>query len=206
MRISFHRPRPPPPRFAPERQGYTRDEPALTKKDGLASRLKVRLMRCLTIPIGADSVELTIPCKAEYVRTVRWLVEEIAADVPLSVEAVEEVKVAACEAVSNIVRHAYGPGKTPQPISMKCCRGPGELTIEIADHGVGFSVPRLRRKEFPDISKEGGLGIALIHSLMDKVEYWSRPNRGTRIRMMKSASSSVVPAVMRPRKPGKLPN
>lgn len=133
-----------------------------------------------------DSVELKIPCKAEYVRTVRFLVEELAGSGSLSPDAIEEVKIAASEAVANIIRHAYGPDKAAQPVFLKFCHRPGKLVIEVIDCGVGFAVPK--DGQTPDLSREGGLGIILIRSLMDKVEYRSKPNLGTRIRMMKMAS------------------
>jgi serine/threonine-protein kinase RsbW len=140
----------------------------------------------------ADSVELKIPCKPEYVRTVRSLVGEFAEAGRLPADAVEEVKVAASEAVANIIRHAYGPDRSAQPVFLRLCHRPGRLVIEIIDRGIGFAVPK--SDQVPDISREGGLGIILIRALMDKVEYRSKPNVGTRIRMMKSAAvaASVI--------------
>ncbi|MDO8588600.1 MAG: ATP-binding protein [Armatimonadota bacterium] len=135
-----------------------------------------------------DSVELKIPCKPEYVRTVRSVVKELAEELALPVESVDAVQIAVSEAVANIIRHAYGPGKSPQPVFLRCCRGPGRLTIEIIDRGIGFSVPKTDQP--PDLSREGGLGIVLIRALMDRVDYWSRPNVGTRIRMMKMAPNA----------------
>lgn len=144
-----------------------------------------------------DSVELKIPCRPEYVRTVRWLIGELAQAALLSPDAVEEVKVAASEAVANIVRHAYGPGKSPQPIFMRCCRGPGQLIIEIIDRGIGFVAPKPDQQ--PDLTKEGGLGIILIRALMDRVEYWSRPNVGTRIKMMKKILHETPAEELKPK-------
>jgi serine/threonine-protein kinase RsbW len=132
-----------------------------------------------------DNVELKIPCKPEYLRTVRFLVEELAGSGSLSPDAIEEVKVAASEAVANIIRHAYGPEGSTQPVFLKFCHKPGRLVIEVIDRGIGFTVPK--DGQTPDLSREGGLGIILIRSLMDKVEYKSKPNMGTRIRMMKMA-------------------
>jgi len=137
---------------------------------------------------SADSVELRVPCKPEYVRTVRALIAELADAVPLTPEAVEEVKVAASEAVSNIVRHAYGEMVKPEPVVVRCWKSDGKLTVEIIDRGIGFKVPVGVDAPSPEISREreGGLGIVLIRNLMDSVDYWSQPNLGTRIKMTKS--------------------
>ncbi|HOP79797.1 MAG TPA: ATP-binding protein [Armatimonadota bacterium] len=137
---------------------------------------------------NGDSVELRVPCKPEYVRTVRTLIAEIADSVPLSPQDIEEVKVAASEAVANIVRHAYGNSADSAPVIVRCCRSNGMLVVEIIDRGIGFCVPAASEAPPPDVSrkKEGGLGIILIRNLMDSVDYWSQPNLGTRIRMTKS--------------------
>ncbi|MBI2841888.1 MAG: ATP-binding protein [Armatimonadetes bacterium] len=134
----------------------------------------------------ADNVELRVPCKPEYVRTVRTLVAEVADSVPLSAEEIEEVKVATSEAVANIVRHAYtDPEQAHEPVLVRCARSRRKLTVEIIDRGIGFEVPSPGTVPVPDISREGGLGIVLIRSLMDSVNYWSQPNLGTRIKMTK---------------------
>lgn len=142
---------------------------------------------------SVDSVELRVPCKPEYVRTVRALVAEQADSVPLSPEAVEEVKVAASEAVSNIVRHAYGGVVDPENVVVRCWKSDGKLTVEITDRGIGFKVPGGADAPSPETSREreGGLGIVLIRNLMDSVDYWSQPNLGTRIKMTKSGWRSA---------------
>ncbi|MEN6372576.1 MAG: ATP-binding protein [Armatimonadota bacterium] len=136
---------------------------------------------------NVESVELRVPCKPEYVRTVRALVAELADSVPLSSEAVEEVKVAASEAVSNIVRHAYENADGSEPVVVRCWKTGGKLTVEVADRGIGFRVPVSEKAPPPEKSREreGGLGIVLIKNLMDSVDYWSQPNLGTRIKMTK---------------------
>lgn len=135
--------------------------------------------------VDIDSVELKVPCKPEYVRTVRALIQDIADSVPLTPEATEEVKVAASEAVANIVRHAYNGLGESVPVIVRCNASHGRLIVEIIDRGIGFKVPAASAVPEPDITREGGLGIYLIHGLMDKVDYWSQPNLGTRIRMTK---------------------
>jgi serine/threonine-protein kinase RsbW len=137
----------------------------------------------------AESVELRVPCRPEYVRTVRTLVAELADASSLPAASIEEVKVAASEAVANIIRHAYdGAGKC-EPVIVKCYKSGGSLTVEIIDRGIGFRVPTAGRIPSPEASREreGGLGIVLIRSLMDSVDYWSQPNLGTRIKMTKNA-------------------
>lgn len=114
----------------------------------------------------------------------------MADSVPLSPDAIEEVKVAVSEAVANIVRHAYSDASYSNPVVVRCKTEDGRLTLEIIDKGVGFDVPMHGAVPSPDINREGGLGIILIRHLMDSVDYWSKPNFGTRIKMVKSVSGN----------------
>ena len=112
----------------------------------------------------------------------------MAGSVPLSAEAIEEVKIAASEAVANIVRHAYNGTSERSPVVVRCSGVCGKLTLEITDRGVGFEVPPVGCAPYTAELREGGLGIFLMRSLMDSVDYWSGPNLGTRIRMTKGRS------------------
>jgi serine/threonine-protein kinase RsbW len=141
--------------------------------------------------LNEDNVELRVPCKPEYVRIVRTVVGEMADSIPLSPEAVEEVKVAVSEAVANIVRHAYGGCPATESVIVRCSAAGGNLSLEIIDKGIGFKVPAVGLVPSLDVTreKEGGLGIVLIRTLMDSVDYMSKPNFGTRIKMTKNGWS-----------------
>jgi len=136
-----------------------------------------------------DRVQLIIPCKPEYVRSVRELAATIAEAVPLGPASIEDLKIAVSEAVSNVVRHAYRGDCGAMLIDVVVTRGPKEIVVEVSDQGVGFEPPD--GPFAPDLSKEGGLGILLMKKLMDGVVYWSQPGKGTRIRMFKHANGKA---------------
>lgn len=141
-----------------------------------------------------DEIEIKVPCKPEYVRTIRRTVAEFAESFNMPRSAVEELEIAASEAMANIIRHAYvGMEKAP-PVRVKCCHRGGGFTIEITDKGRGFNAPPDSVIPDVDFNREGGLGIILIKSLMDKVSFISRPDEGTRIRMTKSARQALADA------------
>ncbi len=142
--------------------------------------------------ISDDVIEIRVPCKPEYVRTVRRTIAEFATFIDMPRSAIEEVEIAASEAVANIVRHAYANTQCPvPPVRVKCFRSDGSLTVEITDKGKGFAAPPPGVVPEIDINREGGMGIVLMKLLMDRVNYVSRPSGGTRIRMTKSARQSV---------------
>lgn len=140
-----------------------------------------------------DKVELVVPCKPEYVRSVRTLAADIAGSMRLSAKCIEDLKVAVSEAVSNVVRHAYVDKCSAMPVVIVFQRNNRELTIEVSDQGVGFQPPPEGHVYALDRSREGGLGIILIRELMDGVFYWSEPGHGTRIRMSKSVHDVIHP-------------
>lgn len=139
-----------------------------------------------------DAIEIRVPCKPEYVRTVRRTIAEFAESFDMPRSAVEEVEIAASEAVANVIRHAYPDldCKIP-PMRIKCSHKYGGLTVEIIDKGRGFNAPASGVIPEVDLSRDGGLGIILIKCLMDKVSYVSKPSEGTRIRMTKRARQAV---------------
>lgn len=135
-----------------------------------------------------DVIEIRVPCKPEYVRTVRRTIAEFAESISMPKSAVAEVEIAASEAVANIVRHAYANSSCRiPPVRVRCFRSNGSLTVEVIDKGCGFAAPPAGVVPEIDMSKDGGMGIVLMELLMDRVNYVSKPAGGTRIRMTKSA-------------------
>lgn len=140
----------------------------------------------------ADAIEIKVPCKPEYVRTVRRTIADFAESINMSRSDVEEVEIAASEAVANVVRHAYsGAACKAPPVRVKCSHKGGRLTVEIIDRGCGFAAPPDDVIPEVDLNRDGGLGIILIKCLMDRVNYVSNPSGGTRIRMTKRARQAV---------------
>ena len=140
----------------------------------------------------SDAIEIRVPCKPEYVRTIRRAIADFGESVEMPRTDVEEVEIAASEAVANIVRHAYrGINDETPPMRVKCSHNHGKLTVEVSDQGRGFQPPPAGVIPEVDLNRDGGLGIILIKCLMDRVNYASKPNGGTRIRMTKRARQAV---------------
>ncbi|EJL47567.1 serine-protein kinase RsbW [Brevibacillus agri] len=124
----------------------------------------------------ADVIRLTLPNQTEYLGVARLTVSGIANRMGFSYEEIEDIKLAVGEACTNAVKHAYKQKEELGFIHIECqvCRD--RLCIEVSDQGVGFAselmpeqlTPIFAGRDLEDLD-EGGLGLYLIHTLMDEV-------------------------------------
>lgn len=76
------------------------------------------------------------------------------------------------EACENIILHGYG-GEGTGEIEVIIHTNPGELTIELLDNAPAFDVAKrpIENSLSNDDPPIGGLGLRIIHRVMDQVEY-----------------------------------
>lgn len=129
-------------------------------------------------------VELRIPSKAEWVAVARLAVAAVANRLNFSIEDIEDVKLAVAEACTNCIQHASGS----EQIEITCETEPDALTIRVRDYGHGTRAEKIQSRRV-DEPRVGGLGVFLIRSLMDSVEYDVHPERGTNLVMTKKVSN-----------------
>lgn len=129
-------------------------------------------------------VELRIPSKAEWVAVARLAVAAVANRLNFSIEDIEDVKLAVAEACTNCIQHAEGSGQ----IQITCETGPEGLTVRVRDFGNGARPEGIRSPRTDELTVGGGLGVFLIRSLMDSVEYDVHPDRGTNLVMTKKVA------------------
>jgi len=130
------------------------------------------------------TVELRIPSKAEWVAVARLAVAAVANRLHFSIEEIEDVKLAVAEACTNCIQHASGSDQ----IEITCETQVHGLTVRVRDHGVGTTPDEIQSRRISE-PRVGGLGVFLIRSLMDTVEYDVHPERGTNLVMTKKVSS-----------------
>ena len=132
---------------------------------------------------GARAITLRVPAKPEYVALCRLALTGLSRLRNLNEDTVADLKLALTEAVSNSVRHAYGPnGGGHVDVTYELTAG--RLGIEVADDGDGFDPDET--PSFDAEVSEGGLGIAIIRSIADEFEIVSTPGeRGSRLRFAK---------------------
>lgn len=143
----------------------------------------------------ADTIEITIPSKHEYLNVVRLTVSGIANRMGFSYDEIEDIKIALTEACTNSVNHAYldREGK----IQINFLIFTDRLEVIVADEGEKFNVQvafeknhRIDAKTPVENLSEGGLGLLLIDTLMDKVEI--KEDAGITVSMTKFLSQNGV--------------
>lgn len=133
-------------------------------------------------------IGLSLPAKSEYLNIVRLTLYGIASNIGFSFEQIEDMKVALGEACNNVILHAY-KDKCSGVLNLEFEIEENGLRIHAKDEGVGFDYekmgnqsPTLHDKKVNDMTV-GGLGIFMMHALMDNVQV--RNNNGTEVTLFK---------------------
>ena len=134
----------------------------------------------------AETVQLLIPCRPEYVGVARLAVLGIASRMPISYDEVEDVRLAVGEACSHAVERA---GDSRATIRINSVIDARALTIEIVDD-VRDSDAAMPTEEAQLLEEAGvdqqGLGALLMEILVDEVKIETSP-AGTRVLLTKYA-------------------
>jgi anti-sigma regulatory factor (Ser/Thr protein kinase) len=114
--------------------------------------------------------------KFEYLDEIREFVGDIARTGGFEDKDIYNIQLAADEAASNIIEHAY-EGVSNGVLEISCGARDGAITIIMVDHGESFdpsAIPLPDLKSDLSERKIGGLGIFLMRKLMDEVRYESK--------------------------------
>ena len=129
----------------------------------------------------ARRIRLTIPAKAEYITLGRLALTGLARLRPLTDEELGDLKLALTEACTNSVQHAYSNGGGAVEIVYELHSD--RLVVEVSDNGKGFDLP-LDDDARPGLAEEG-LGLAIIRTLADELEFGRRSGGGSTLRFVK---------------------
>jgi serine/threonine-protein kinase RsbW len=123
---------------------------------------------------------------------IREFVGEAARQVGFSDKDIYAIQLAADEASSNIIEHAYA-GIEGGKIEIDLNISDKVLKITMRDQGKSFdpsSVPEPNIKADLSERKIGGLGMYLMRKLMDEVSYTTSPEKGNILIMIKRLGES----------------
>lgn len=133
--------------------------------------------------MSGGSVDLRIPRKAEWVAVARLTVAAIASRLRFTIEEIEDVKLAVAEACTNVIQASDGGAF----VEIACDVDGERLRVSVKNSLDGEAPPK--PPPVDDDVRVGGLGVFLIRSLMDEVEYEEGPDRATQLVMVKRLAS-----------------
>ncbi len=135
----------------------------------------------------------TIPSSTRYLEDVRQFVVMHAQEADFPEDTVEQFKIAVDEACTNVIEHAYG-GQENHQVDITIIVEHDRFTVRIRDEGAPFDQSTYRTPNLMELTKKrqaGGLGVHIIRSLMDRVEYRTR-GQVNEIRMTKYRTPGSV--------------
>ena len=130
---------------------------------------------------------VTYPAKFEFLDEIRDFVAEVARDGGFNDMEIYSVQLAADEAASNIIEHAYD-GVSNADLDVTCDAHGDTLTITMRDTGIPFDPSNVKQPNLKaDLLERqiGGLGVYLMRKLMDEVRYESDSKTGNLLTMTK---------------------
>ncbi len=132
-------------------------------------------------------VRLTIPSIPRYLAVIRAAVGCMASQEGFSTEIIDKLVLATDEALANVIKHGYDGHPTGEIVMMLrpvSSVGKSGLDIVILDRGKSIDPAAICGRDLDDL-RPGGLGVHIIRSVMDKVQYRKRPGGGMLLRMVK---------------------
>ena len=142
------------------------------------------------MPKTQKEYQLKIPSQSDNLAIIRDVVAKVASRVGFDTDEASKIELAVDEACTNVIKHAYA-NNSNQMIEVSIKVDQKKLIIIVADKGKGFNPDKI---ELPDLNesikegRKGGLGLCLIKTLMDKVEFEIKPGLKNQVKMIKYIS------------------
>jgi serine/threonine-protein kinase RsbW len=134
-----------------------------------------------------------IPSRTEALSGVRQLVEQEAMRFGFDMETAFRLALAVDEACTNIIKHSY-EGNPAQTFDIEIATVGDRFIVNLTDHGKHFdpcSLPKIDMKHYFEQMRRGGLGVHIIHLVMDDVKYNVTSNQLNQLHMVKHLNASA---------------
>ena len=134
--------------------------------------------------------QLKLPSQSDNLALIRNLVSKVAAQVGFNDDEASKIELAVDEACTNVIKHAY-PKVPNAMIDVQIKVGPKQLIIVVSDKGKGFDPDKIKIADLGESIKagrRGGLGLRLMKTLMDKVDFQIQPGMKNEVKMVKYLS------------------
>jgi serine phosphatase RsbU (regulator of sigma subunit)/anti-sigma regulatory factor (Ser/Thr protein kinase) len=137
-------------------------------------------------PDSRDVVHLSIPSRLEELAQVHAAIEDLGRRHGLDEDFVNSLLIAVIEAGTNAVQHGnvFSDAKS---VRFELAVTPADVSVQVDDFGEGFDPSRVADPtQAEHLLDEHGRGLYLMRSLMDEVEFETRSDKGTRVRLRKA--------------------
>ena len=140
-----------------------------------------------------NEIRCTFLSKSENEALARSIISCFLIPLDPDVEELADIRCAVSEAVTNCIVHAYR--NTVGKISLDAkCYGDRTVKITITDHGVGIpDVKKAMEPLYTTCPDEDrcGMGFSIMQSFSDQIRVLSKPQKGTKIVLIRKLSASV---------------
>jgi len=129
---------------------------------------------------------IQIYCNRKNLAEVREFIASSLAETPLSEIEVNALILAVDEVCANVIIHSAacdGKKKLDVLVDLKA----NNIVFEVIDSGRGYDLSKHKMPELDEIikaKKKGGVGLMLVHKIMDKIDFIPS-NNGNIIRLIK---------------------
>jgi len=135
--------------------------------------------------VTVDTTELSFPSHIDTVATAAAVVAEFIKRAGISDEAAFGIDMAVREAVTNAVIHGNRQN-SDKVVDLTLRSSPDAVEIIVHDQGEGFNPGEVPDPtEDANLLKTSGRGIFFMRTFMDEVDWLTRPEGGTTVRMIK---------------------
>jgi sigma-B regulation protein RsbU (phosphoserine phosphatase) len=131
-------------------------------------------------------VDVHLVSHPRFIQFVRLLAGEGASLAGFGDEDRGRIELAVVEGFTNVIRHGYG-GRTDQRVDIRLEAPPGRLRIEFVDWATFVDPSKIVSRPLDQV-RPGGLGVHLMKSTMDVVEYLKNAQGGTTLVLEKRVS------------------
>ena len=129
-------------------------------------------------------LELRLPARADELKNIRSAVKTCAEQAGMGETCVQDVVMAVDEACQNVIRHAYGEGRSGD-LLLEVDRDGDTLVFCLKDFAPPVDPTKVRPRDLDDV-RPGGLGTHLIQEVMDSSSFVEDPpGCGNLLRMVK---------------------
>jgi len=133
------------------------------------------------------SFSLQVPSATGNLALIREFVSTVGEQAGFNDQDVMRLQLAVDEACANVIEHAYNLEDTHE-VTVRAVVDDDAIRFEIVDRGKGFDPARIHEQNLDELIKErrsGGLGLRLIRSIMDDVQYQIVPGEKNELRTVK---------------------